>query len=295
MNSSSTPYFPLFNKENWKEMQNRSREIEKIKAPSESPPQNGTEIPATSAHRKENEKIRTRRNYSCGPDADNMKKALDYIVENPESSRIEVAKKFNIDRKALSERLDGDRNVEARVGPRGYLSALEEHKLAQHLVDMASLGFGYDVYQAKVLVQAILNKDDTEITSSWFDGFMKRHPELSRRKAQAFSKNRMAASAIESVEEYFKLLEMAFNKCKAFSNGSELTSNRVYAADEIGFDSHINQGSIITKRGEKHPFIINANNSTHITLMAFASANGWAGTDFFYFQDKDRNISLILN
>jgi len=65
---------------------------------------------------KKNEKMKIRRNYSCGPDADNMKKALDYIAENPESSRIEVAKKFYYWSKTLSEGFNGERNVEARVG-----------------------------------------------------------------------------------------------------------------------------------------------------------------------------------
>ena len=66
---------------------------------------------------------------------------------------------------------------------------------------------------------------------------MNRNPELSRRRAQAFDKQRFLQSTEECVQQYFSIPETAFKKCKELSNGVALESNRIYAADEVGFTS----------------------------------------------------------
>lgn len=272
--TASKKVFPLFNKTNWKKLSETTDNL-----PQDLPQPNDTNM--QNAEKKEVMKApQGRRNYATGEDAEKMKKALQFAKENPGKSLREVSSTFGVERKALSKRHNGELDVEAKVGPRPFLSQEEEDSLSKHLIDMASMGFGYDVIQVKTLVRLMLKKNEDEVTHAWFQYFMKRHPELARRRAQAFDKNRMAGSSAEGVKSYFELLQLAFKKCEELSFGEELTPNRIFVADEVGFDNNNSKLYTITRKGDKHPFAINVSNQIHITIMDFAGANGWAGPEF---------------
>ena len=179
-----------------------------------------------------------------------MTAAVDYARKYLDISKSDISKKFQVDRKALVERLNGFLEEGTRVGRKGILSKEQEQDLVKHLIDMAGIGFGYDVMQAKVLIRCFLKLDDIEISNSWFSEFLKRHPELSRRRAQVFNKLRMASLSSQLIQDYFDPLKIAFEKCATLSNGNKLTSNRIYAADEVGFNNINSQGYFLRVKGK---------------------------------------------
>ena len=262
--------FSIFNKQNWAIIQKNEEDSK----------DNNDDSAKNSIKDDTIRNTKGRRNYSVGAHADKMNDAVKFANENPGKGKVSVAKKFGVSRKSLTVKLNGDIALNASVGRQALLTREEESMLSNYLIEMAHIGFGYDVYQVKFLIKTLLKKNDDKVTNRWFQGFMLRNPELSRRRSQAFDKLRLAASTMEIVGEYFLKLEIAFNKCKELSNRVELTSNRVFAADEIGFDHNVTKGYIITKRGSKHPFATNTSNISHITMMAFAAANGWSGPQF---------------
>ena len=228
-----------------------------------------------------NKSRKNRKNYSEGVYKENMAAALNFARKNPDESKSNIAKKFNVDRKALVERLNGFVEEQGRVGRKSILTKDQEQDLVKHLIVMAGIGFGYDVMQAQILIRCVLKLDDVEVSDPWFQGFLGRHPELSRRRAQTFNKLRMASLSSELIQEYFDLLKTAFDKCEALSDGSKLTSNRIFGGDEVGFNSMSNQGYILTAKGEKHPISLTDSYQVHISVMAFGAANGWAGPECF--------------
>jgi hypothetical protein len=46
-------------------------------------------------------------------------------------------------------RVDGELSMSAHVGNQGFLNHDQEEKLVQHCLDMASVGYGYDVLQIR--------------------------------------------------------------------------------------------------------------------------------------------------
>jgi len=60
-------------------------------------------------------------------------------------------------------------------------------------IDSAFIRPGYDALQIRLLVREILEKDDSEITTRWFDAF------TPRRRAQSFEKERLLQSTVDCV------------------------------------------------------------------------------------------------
>jgi len=222
-----------------------------------------------------------RKNYSTGKDAEQMEKALKFAEENKDTSLNKIAKDFGVSRKALTNRKTGEVEVIAQVGPKGKLSKEEEKILAKHLIEMAAIGFGYNAFQVTELVRTYMNKKDIKISNSWVFGFLNRHPEISKRRAQSLEKQRLGVMNEKTIQDYFDLLGVAFKKCKDLSNGHNLSPGRVFAADEVGFSNENTQGYILTRKGTKHAFTIATNINNHVTIMAVAAANGWVGSEFF--------------
>ena len=210
-----------------------------------------------------------------------MEKALKFLTDHPDESLNKVAKDFGVSRKALNSRKTGEVDINAQVGPKGKLSKNEEKILSKHLIEMASIGFGYSPFQVTELIRSYLNKTDIEISNNWVLGFLARHPEISKRRAQSLEKQRLGVMDEFTIQEYFSLLDIAFNKCKDLSNGQGLVSGRIFVADEVDFRNENTQDYILTKKGAKHPFVVATNIANHVTIMALAAGNGWIGPEYF--------------
>jgi len=101
-----------------------------------------------------------RRNYSKGKDALHMRAALVEMKENPHQSVSKVAQVHDVSRKSLSDRIKGHVEENAVSGRKRYLSDEEEKQLENYLINMAELGFGYDLQNFKNLIRSILQIED---------------------------------------------------------------------------------------------------------------------------------------
>jgi len=115
---------------------------------------------------QENLQEKRRSNYSCGNQGEKMKEAVDYQLKHPDDSLRGTAKRFGVGRKALGEKVIRNLTLDAKVGPKPFLSKEEENCFVKHLLDIVSIGLGYDIIQVQNLVRALLKKNDAEITAS---------------------------------------------------------------------------------------------------------------------------------
>jgi hypothetical protein len=104
-----------------------------------------------------------RRNYSVGDAAIRMQNAVTYLKSNDSVNFSDVADKYDVDRKALRKRVEGILILNAHVGRSSYFTKEEEQRLVQHCLDMADLGYGYDLIQIRNLVRYYLQ--DRPITT----------------------------------------------------------------------------------------------------------------------------------
>jgi hypothetical protein len=191
-----------------------------------------------------------RQNYSKGSPNLRMKNALDHIRANPSDTYEYVASKFDVDRKSLRKRAEGELTLSSHQGRIGFLPQAEEKRLAQHCIEMAQLGYGYDVIQIRNIVRYYLK--NKKVTSGWWQNFTERNPEITRRRGEALERQRMNSLSSETFTSFFELLNLAMIKCKEMSNGVPLTSARIFNMDEVGFDLNSITGYVVTRRGTKN-------------------------------------------
>jgi hypothetical protein len=110
------------------------------------------------------------------------------------------------------------------------------------------------------------------VTHGWWQKFSQRHREISRRRVQAFERLRYNALNEENLQKFFETLQLAYHKCRELSSGVELTPNRIFNMDEIGFDLNQVQGYIIAQRGVRSVPLLTSGNRTHVTVIASISA-----------------------
>lgn len=269
--------FSVFDKKNWPSLTQKAFSVANI-ATSILP----TIIPESA---KKKQPIK-RTDYSNGDAQDKMLKALDSLKKHPENSLRATAKKYDVSRKSLSNRLNGTVSINASLGRSSFLTKEEESIIVQHCLDMARLGYGYERVQVMNLVRYYFQDKDFKITDGWWRRFTLRHPEITRRRAQGFDKYRVSSCTETKAKEFFDLLELAYKKCQDWSNGKALTANRIWAADETGFRLNQKQGYIITKRGSKTAHLLTSGNQVHVSVMSCISALGVANDPFFILKGK---------
>jgi hypothetical protein len=158
---------------------------------------------------------------------------------------------------------------------------------------MADLGYGYDCLQIRNLVR--FAKKDLRVTDGWWQRFVERHPELARRRVQALDRYRADALKEENINKFFDILKLAYDKCAEMSDGRPLTANRVFSADEVGFDLNRVQGYMISKRGTKNAFVLSSGNREHISVMSCVSALGYAINPAFLIPRKRLKPNLLTS
>ncbi|XP_059153207.1 uncharacterized protein LOC131938976 [Physella acuta] len=103
----------------------------------------------------------------------------------------------------------------------------------------------------------------------WFTGFLRRHPNLSRRTLMSLGRER-AVIPPQAVEKWFKNLKGSIaEQDKAILDSPE----RIFNADETGFSFDVKR-KIVACKGSKHVYTVSSNNKTQVTVLACASASG---------------------
>ena len=200
-----------------------------------------------------------------------MSKAMECVRKNSESYQ-DAALKYGVDRKALRKRVEGEISIDAKVGPSTLLSVKEEIKLVQHCLDMATLGYGYDVIQIRNIVR--YHVKDQKITTGWWNRFQERHPEISRRRTEVLERQRASALSPSNFASFFETLKLAISKCEEMSGGEKITPARIFNMDEIGFDLNSIKGYVVTRKGVRNVPLVTSGNRIHVTVIACISAIG---------------------
>ena len=182
-----------------------------------------------------------------------------------------AAKKYNIPQTTLFGQVKGTHGRKA-----SRLTEEEESTIVETCLIFSEWGYGlgkkeilsiihdYLVTNKKTHPKGVPNDD-------WWNGFMKRHPQLSLRKAQALQICRAKASTPEIINHWFmNVLKPILDK-----TGLGDHPNRIFNADETSFSLCGRPQKIIAKRGAKSPqYVIGGTGKENITVQACISASG---------------------
>ena len=125
---------------------------------------------------------------------------------------------------------------------------------------------------------------------SWLRGFRNRYPELARRRAQYFERNRAGAMNPKLIDAYFHdVLGKAVERIKEWNGIDDL---REYCAnlDESAVQSEPNNaGFVITRRGRKSVHKVSAGKGIHNTECSVVWSNGDAEDEFWVVSGERRD------
>ena len=177
----------------------------------------------------------------------------------------------------LKRRVDGIVLVDARPGPVTVLTREEEDKLCQYCLDM---GYGLGVEDSKVIAYCIVETTgrphpfkNGSAGRDWYEGFLKRHPQLTLRKPEALSYARAKNANAKAIEDFFAKLAAVCARLNILSKPMQ-----IFNADEIGLSKvHKPRTKVIAKRGQKTVWSLTSGERgrTH-TVMVCGSASGYA-------------------
>ena len=200
-------------------------------------------------------------------------------VQQEGTSVSAAARKFNIPRKTLDDRIKGRVRHGSRPGPSTALTAEDEDALATYLLYMAERGFPLTSNMAMAFAWAIArrsgtqNRFDSELGPGkhWWRSFRTRHPQLTLRTADNLERSRANALNKQVVDNYFETLKVTLE-----TNNLVNTPRQLFNCDETFLPLNISSEKVIARKNAQHVYSQSRGTSEHITLLCGASAAGMA-------------------
>ncbi|XP_050500978.1 uncharacterized protein LOC126880945 [Diabrotica virgifera virgifera] len=199
-------------------------------------------------------------------------------VQNGTESYRTAEKKYGIPKSTIEFKLKHPEHKDT-LGPSPILTCEEENTLVRWIQETASKGFPKKANDLKSSVQKFLTENprpnnfkDNRPGDGWLKGFLKRHPEVSKRTSEGVT----AASACVSerdIKNWFKNIE-TYVKEKHLEE--VLTDpSRIFNGDESGFQICPSTGKVFAMKGSKNVYNVEKSCSKeNVTVMFTFSADG---------------------
>ncbi|KAK3910370.1 ARS-binding protein 1 [Frankliniella fusca] len=178
-----------------------------------------------------------------------------------------------------------------------------EEEIAQYCMEVARMGYGLSVRQARELAFEIAdrNREKLKIPPSWdtaniagiewFHGFQKRHPNISIRVPEACSIARAMAFNETNVNIFFNKLSEVRQRHASFMDGS-----RVYNLDETNTSTVQNVRKILSPKGVRQVHQIKgAERGESVTTCVIIGAYGTLLPPVHIFPRKKFNNDFLIN
>ena len=180
-----------------------------------------------------------------------------------------AAKKFNVPRKSLENRIKGRVQHGTKSGPATSLSPQEETSLVEYIKYMCSRGFPITKKICKVYAWAIIKRSGRKTSTNpdkgpsdkWWKGFKQRHNNLSLRKADRLDRGRARMANINVINQYFDLLGSTLTKLDIKDK-----PERICNCDESGISLDPRKEKVIAPLGQKHVYSQQAGTRDHVTF-----------------------------
>lgn len=190
-----------------------------------------------------------------------------------------AGKEFNIPESTLRNRRKRNIFGKTSMGPESQLGVDAEKKLSLHITKLQAVGFAPTQRDVRTLAYNLaealgkkhtFHKEKKMAGKCWFTSFLRRHPELSVRKAQGISRARTEGMNREEIQHYFSLLAEILAQNDLFDKPA-----CIWNCDEIGVQLNNEPGKVVAVKGSKDVHVVtSAEKGETITILACCSAEG---------------------
>lgn len=165
------------------------------------------------------------------------------------------------------------------MGAKSILNAQQENDLEDKIIRFAQKGFPLTskvlrrtVYKfcERLGVRHKFNNERKLAGKEWFRSFLKRHPNISQRRAQQLNPARAQKLNPFIVGDYFAKLENLLDR-----TGLKHSPQKIYNMDEKGCRLMLHhQQRVLAKKGSKRVHLVGAEHAENVTVVACANAIG---------------------
>ena len=160
-----------------------------------------------------------------------MDKAVELVKDK--TSVYKAAKLTGVPEQTLRDRIKEKVPINAVHGGQPLFPHEQEAKIKDHVAQMATYGYGYTAKQlihlATDTARYLQLRDSLKpLSKKWYQGFMRRWPEVKLVKSRGMNISRVESASLEKVQAYFEELQGIFAKY-------DLSPERIYNIDETGF------------------------------------------------------------
>ena len=223
-------------------------------------------------------------------DEKSMDRALELVASGSKGVN-RAAFECHVPATTLKDRVSGRVAHGCTMGAKPYLTRKEEKELVNFILQCAKMGYGRTRQNVlRITEQYVRAKKGCNLrrlSNGWWNGFLKRWPQLSLRKGDAFAAVREEASNESVFKNYFTLLDEIMTK-----NCLKDQPSQIYNCDESGMPLHTKTPKVIAAKGTKKVRQICTGNKTQISILACASATGQVIPPMVIFSGKRFNKKL---
>ncbi len=206
-----------------------------------------------------------------------MSAAVDSVIKENRSLR-EASRLYNVPLESLRRRVNGSVPLYCRPGPPTVLTDEEEKLLAEYLIKMADMGFGLSRERVMSTAYSIVTKSHRQhpfnngmAGRAWFEGFLRRHPNLTIRSPQPLSYCRAFNANHETISDFYGKLGAIYGRLNLLSKPMQ-----IYNCDETGVTIVFKPGKVIAKLGRSNVYSVSAaERGKTRTVLSCVSACGF--------------------
>lgn len=190
---------------------------------------------------------------------ENLRRAVNAVLVNGQSKK-SAARQFGVPRGTLQrhvKKAEVGEGVRKKLGRNCVLADEQEEDLVSRILDMESRLYGLTgpdirriVYQfcEQHSIKHTFNNEAQIAGRKWFEGFLKRHKELSVRLPERTSLSRACGFNRPKVNRYFEVLEkILFNE----DGSRKIPEQNIYNVDETGVTVCQKPQKILGRKGKK--------------------------------------------
>lgn len=193
---------------------------------------------------------------------------------------------------SFHERVKRKIDVHAIPGITTVLSSECEQLLEEHLLCVADMGWGKDAEQVQALAFDIARSQgvhDFMASQGWYEGFMDRHPVLTRRLGNNLERTRVGGSNVQLGKKYMKqIIGDCIQHCESQNRQLGLVDPQMRGSDwsnldEVAFDQGIDRIKVVCRKGQRQSRQSAAERGDHLTMIVGISASQrFEGDDGIY-------------
>ena len=216
-------------------------------------------------------------------------------VREKGTSVYRAAREYGVPESTLRDRHLGIQPVDnlPNHGPAPLFSHEEEKSLVDHIEYMCNIGYGYSrqaFLDTAFDYAVILNKKspgDPTFKQSWYQGFIKRWPQIRLAKPEKLAIIRAKATSKEVLDAYFSDLETVIK-----ANNLDNAPERIWNVDESGILMEHTPPKVLCTTGAM-PQSVTSPRGKNVTIIGSGNAAGNHIPPYFIFPGKRWNEELL--